>query len=288
MKQHKVYDFFYRILCGAFLGFSIILPGISGSIMAVMLGIFDRLINIVSNPFKDFKKNVIYLFPMGIGGLLSIFISIKALNQLFDTHPVPAFLLFMSLIAGGMPTVYKEARTDRFKNHYWIGMIAAFAIALTAGFFANRDVSTLVDTSHTSFAIQLITLSVSGLIAGVSSIVPGMSVSMILMMLGTYELLLRAASNINLVVIIPVGIFFVIGMVLFSKLIKWVFHHYHDFSYFMVLGFMGGSLVSIFPGLPQNTTDFFLSVLGIAAGVAVAVLFTRLGKRYHADDLDVL
>ena len=72
MKRNKAGQFFYRMLCGAFLGISVIAPGISGSIMAVMMGIYDELISIISNPFKKFKANFTYLLPMGIGALGSI------------------------------------------------------------------------------------------------------------------------------------------------------------------------------------------------------------------------
>ena len=132
-------NFFYRMLCGAFLGISVIAPGVSGSIMAVMLGIYDELIVIISNPFKNFKKNFFYLLPMVIGAGISMLLLLQGLRWLFDNYEVPAFLLFISLIAGSVPTVFGEAKRAGIKKIYFIGTVVALAIALTIGLLAKND-----------------------------------------------------------------------------------------------------------------------------------------------------
>lgn len=86
------------MLCGAFLGISIIAPGVSGSIMAVMLGIYDDLIGIISNPFRNLKRNFIYLLPMVIGAGAGAVLLLQALEVLFTNYPTPAYLLFIGLI----------------------------------------------------------------------------------------------------------------------------------------------------------------------------------------------
>ena len=133
MSESKANNFFYRMLCGAFLGISVIAPGISGSIMAVMMGIYDDLINIISNPFKNFKRNFMYLLPMVLGAVISMLLLIRALDFLFEHYTIPAYLLFMSLIAGSVPTVIDEAREQPKKKRYLIGTTLAFAFALTLG-----------------------------------------------------------------------------------------------------------------------------------------------------------
>ena len=137
MKQNKAGKFLYRMLCGAFLGISVIAPGISGSIMAVMMGIYDELIAIISNPFKKFKSNFTYLLPMGIGALISMLLLLRALDFLFANYPIPAYLLFMSLIAGGIPTVLDEIDRKTVKKKYYFGPVLAFCFACTIGFLAK-------------------------------------------------------------------------------------------------------------------------------------------------------
>ena len=275
-------NFFYRILCGAFLGISIIAPGISGSIMAVMMGIYNDLLEIVSNPLKNFKRNFFYVLPMGIGAILSIFLLLQVLDILFEKYPTPAYLLFIGLIAGSMPTVFEETEKP-YKAHYFIGALCAFAFAIAIGTLAKSGVVSTVQTTSSGI-MPLWYLAVSGAIAGVTSMIPGMSVSMMLMMLGVYEPLLKAAAKLDVLMVGPVAICFLAGMVLFSKLTKHIFQKYRNFAYFMVLGFMTGSIFNIFPALPVGLTEWLLSAAAIGIGIGISILFRQLGKKFKTDD----
>ncbi len=288
MKKQANNKFFYRVLCGFLLGLSIIAPGISGSIMAVMLGIYDDLIEIVSNPFKNLKKNILYVFPMGIGAGISMLLLLQALRWLFANFPVPAYLLFISLIAGSIPTVIKEAKAGGFKVKYIIGILFAFAFALTIGFLGHHDA--MIDiAAYTDTALKkTLYYSLCGAIAGCTGMIPGMSVSMMLMMLGVYEPLLEAAAKFDVLTVAPVGVCFVVAMVLFSNLTKLIFKKFRGFAYFLVLGFMSGSIVAIFPGLPKDALNWTLSAVAIALGIAVFFVFKKLGEKWGADELPSL
>lgn len=270
-------NFFYRMLCGFFLGISVIAPGVSGSIMAVMMGIYDELINIISNPFKNFKKNFLYLLPMGIGAVLSILILIQLLSFMFENYPVPSYLLFIGLIGGSLPTVFKEANTDGFKRRYIIAVTVAFSFALTIGLFAKFGITVAADTANFFY------YPACGSVAGVTSMIPGMSVSMVLMMLNAYEPLLEAAKTFDFITVIPVTVCFLVGMILFSNFTKFIFRRYHNFAYFMVLGFMSGSIISIFPGLPNGLLNWIFSIAAITAGIFISYVFQRLGKSFRTD-----
>lgn len=278
METQVMKNFFYRMLCGAFLGISIIAPGVSGSVMAVMMGIYTDLINIVSNPFKNFKKNFIYLLPMGIGAVLSIAIFIQLLKMMFDNFPIPTFLMFIGLIAGSLPTVFKEANVDGFKKRYIIAILSALTFAVTIGMLARFKVSVSADTTNIFY------FSASGLIAGISSMIPGMSISMVLMMLGVYTQMLEATSNFEIITMLPVAICFAIGMVSFSSLTKYIFKVYHNFGYFMVFGFMIGSIISIFPGLPKGLLNWVLSIIMIFLGLGISFIFQALGKKFNTSE----
>lgn len=292
----KIYtnNFFYRMLCGAFLGISVIAPGISGSIMAVMMGIYDDLITIISNPFKKFKNNFFYLLPMVIGAGISMLLLLKALDFLFINYTIPAYLLFMSLIAGSIPSVIDQARQEPIKKRYFIGTVIAFAFALTIGILAKTDFAVVSDTASIPTEIYF---PACGAISGMMSMVPGMSISMLLMMLGVYEPLLALATTLmspenwftaawfgGVLTVATVVIAFLIGMVLFSNITKRVFKKYHSLGFLMVLGFMSGSLVSVFPGLPSGWLDWILSVVAVAIGLAISYLFKILGKKFNVKE----
>lgn len=282
------------MLCGAFLGISVIAPGISGSIMAVMMGIYDDLIQIISNPFKGFKKNFTYLLPMGIGALISMVLLLKALDFLFAHYPVPAYLLFMSLIAGGIPTVLDEIKQDRVKSKYFIGTILAFAFALSIGLLAKSEFAIGIDTTDATSTAMRIYLPVCGAVAGMMSMVPGMSISMLLMMFSVYEPLLALATGIltpaawftapwyqAVLIVCTVAVAFLLGMVFFSNITKVVFKTHHTLGFMMVLGFMAGSVISIFPGLPQGALNWTLSLVAVAVGLCISFLFKVLGKKFN-------
>ena len=288
MNDNSKRGFFYRMLCGAFLGISVIAPGVSGSIMAVMMGIYDELINIISNPFKNLKKNIIYGFPMGIGAGLSVLIFINILEFMFSNYPTPSYLLFISLIAGSMPTVLKEGTENGFKKRYLIGTFFALSFAFSIGLLGKNDFSFGL-SSLSSINKGTAYFALSGGISGMTSMIPGMSVSMMLMMFGVYEPLLSAVSELtkltnipqNLLIVLPTGICFVLGMVVLSNITKIVFRKFRSLAYFMVLGFMTGSLISVFPRLPVGTAEWILSIAAVLLGIMVSVIFKKLGQKFN-------
>lgn len=294
MSKKSTKNFFYRMLCGAFLGISVIAPGISGSIMAVMMGIYDDLITIISNPFKKFKNNFFYLLPMIIGAGISMLLLLKVLDFLFANYTVPAYLLFMSLIAGSIPSVIDEARQKPIKKRYFIGTTLAFAFALTIGILAKTDFSIASNTGSIPIEIYF---PACGAISGMMSMVPGMSISMLLMMFGIYEPLLALATGLmspehwftsewfgGVFTVASVVIAFLIGMVLFSNITKRVFEKYHSLGFLMVLGFMSGSLISVFPGLPSGWIDWIFSIAAVAIGLSISYLFKILGKKFNVKE----
>ena len=280
MTQSRVNHFLFLLLCGFFLGTSVVAPGVSGSIMAVMMGIYRDLINIASNPFKNFKQNFFYLLPMGIGALLSVILFVKVLSFTFQIYPLQSKFLFIGLIAGSLVEVFQQARKVSFKRRYLLGTLAALGIAVFMG---------LLGDSASTFAVQQVNigyLCFVGVVSGLISIVPGMSVSLMLMLFGVYDYLLQTASGLpfNLpefvLVAAPVGICFAIGMVLFSTIIKMVFDRYPGIAYFMVFGFMCGTIVALFPKSEVTVGTGFSCGLLLLIGLSISVAFQLLGKRW--------
>lgn len=285
MQNQKTKNFLYKALCGFFLGVSIIAPGVSGSVIAVMMGIYNDLIRIVSNPLKNFKKNFFYLLPMGIGGLISIAVFVKFFGFLFKDYEIQARMLFMGLVMGGLPTMWKQAYKSKFKPHYLIGIIGAFALAASVGLLVRTGSVVVTDTPH------LIYLCLAGLVAGACSMMPGMSVSMVLMLFGVYTFLMEKASGYThdiigtATVMIPVALCFVFGMIMFSKLTRIIFKRYSVLAYFMVFGFMCGTLTAVFPNTaPSTVAGWVASGMVFVLGLGISVLFVYLGKKFNENN----
>ncbi len=272
-----VKSFFYRVLCGFCLGISVFAPGISGSIMAIIMGIYDKLLDIASNPLKNFKKNFKFLLPLGIGVVISLVLFVLVFSYLFETYEKAVFMLFIGLIVGNLPTVYNEARKSRFRWYYILGALAAFAIALVVGIISEGEAQIAKENTG------LIYIALSGILAGSSSLVPGMSVSMILIVMGVYDYLIAAAKSLDVVTIAVVGVAFVLSMILSSKLIKFVFTKFSSMAHFMVMGFLIGSVGGIFLTLPKGGSNL-AGIIMLVIGLAISLLFVYLGKKVDIDD----
>ena len=272
-------SFLYRTLCGFCLGISVFAPGISGSVMAIIMGIYDKLLDIASNPFKKFKENFKYLLPLGIGAVISLVLFVLVFSYLFETYEKAVFMLFIGLIVGNLPVVYKEARKSKFKWYYILGAVAAFAVAFVVGIMSegNGEVGSAFGSTNALY------LALSGALAGASSLVPGMSVSMILIVMGVYDFLIAAAKSLDVVTIAVVGVSFVLSLILSSKLIKFIFSKFSGMAHFMVLGFLTGSVGGIVCTLPKDGSNLAGAIM-LIIGLAISLLFVYLGKKVNIEE----
>jgi len=240
--------FFYRVFCGFCLGLSIFAPGFSGSFLAMVMGIYQDLVRIASNPFKNLKKNILFCIPLGIGAAVSAVLFVIFFRFLFEKYEKATYLLFVGLITGNLPEIYKQIKTCGFKKRYLIGAGGAFAAALAFGIFA-ADMGQASGAQGITASLPI--LALSGLAGGAVAPVPGMSVTMILIIFGVYGQLLFAAEaflHFDFTYLLPFGLFgacAIVGLVLASRGIKAVFERVPGFANSMVIGFMAGALTSI-------------------------------------------
>ena len=277
--------FLYRIVCGFFLGLSVFAPGFSGSLVAIAMGIYHEIVRIIANPLKKLKENIIFCIPVGAGVVISAVLFVVTFRQLFDSYEKAVYLLFIGLIAGSIPLVYREVKKIGFKPHYLIGALVAFVLAIALSVFATEsglmsgEAATMSDWPG---------LAIGGFAAGVTALIPGMSLATVLVILGVYNPLIYAADslmrNLEFSFLLPIGFFIVltvIGLMTTAKGIKYVFKKYPGFANTTVLGFQFGSIASIMYKSHQTIDPNFTWLLGgimLAAGVGISVLFILMGK----------
>ena len=274
----------YRVLCGFLLGVSILAPGLSGSVVAILMGVYLQLIKIASNPLKDFKNNFFFLLPMAIGAVVSILLFVKILGFLFDDYEIQARMLFFGLVVGSLPDLWKQVQGVSLKGKNGVALGFAFALAAVFG------IMTRVGTVSFAAEPSIVYLCVVGFVAGVTAIIPGLSVSVILMMFGMYTYLMSAASSYTndlsgaVLTLLPVGIFFIVGLILFSKVVKMLFQKYDSIAYTMVFGFMCGTLISVFPeSAPGTVLGWIGSAVMFVVGFIAALSFVIMGKKLNTD-----
>ena len=282
-----VKKFFYRVFCGFFLGLSVFAPGFSGSVIAIIMGIYQDLLDIASNPLKNIRQNVKYVLPLGIGTVVSAVLFVVFFNFLFGTYEKATYFLFAGLIAGNLPVIFAEIKKCKFQWRYLLAGICAFAVAFALGSATGGETA-----GTETLSANLIVLSLGGFVAGGALLVPGMSVSMILIILGVYGHLLFAIDlllHLDFSHLLPVALFCLCalaGLVLTSRQIKRIFKKFPGFANAMVFGFLSGSLASIITRSLRLDAAGFTWLFGgamLAAGLLISMGFLLLGRRMNKE-----
>ena len=285
-----MFQFLYRVLCGFFLGLSVFAPGLSGAVIAIIMGVYTDIVDIFADPFRNLRKNIIWCIPIGIGVVLSGVVFVLLFDFLFTRYEAATYFLFVGLIAGNLPIVYQKIREVPFKAGYLVGGVAAFAVAL-ALFLAGTRLEGAIDVEGLTAGVPR--LLIGGLAAGASMLVPGMSVSMVLIVSGLYRQLLFAAHTLiglDFTYLIPFALFaaaMAIGLVASSRLIKWVFETHPGLAYTMVFGFMACSILGLIIQILQlgvTGSDWVLGIGMLAVGLVISMVFVVLSRRMGVDD----
>jgi len=277
--------FLYRTLCGFLIGLSVLAPGISGSIIAIMLGIYKDILDIFSAPTKNIKRNALYILPLAIGTIASMISFVLLFSWLFDSFEKATYLFFVGLILGTIPIAYREVKKHGFSIAGAIGIVLSAAIIFALSAVAGIETSIDANTAHAG--LHFVQMIYGGIAMGSSLLIPGMSASVILMLLGLYADLLFAAEAIlqgDLRLLIHIGVFVVCmfaAVILTSRFIKTAFEKIPKIAHAVVLGFIIGSFLGIGINSLQVSDANFNWVVGIVvfvAGTALSLFFAVMSK----------
>lgn len=252
-------NFMSGFLKGMALGAAAIAPGVSGGALAVIFGLYDKITYFIANFTKNFKENIIYFLPVGIGGTVGVLIFSRIIEYLFTNYEIEVKYAFIGLMFGTMPSVIKEANKKGFKQKYLIAFMISLIITIIAAYFENNGVDIISDAGTSPLHIIIY-----GVIVGFGTIIPGVSASIILMFMGAYEIVISVISNIQIINIVYLGTGFVISVLLFAKLVCILFERAYGVTYYTILGLVLGSIVSIFPGV-DFTLDYMLNFIILIA-----------------------
>lgn len=215
----------------------------------VLFGLYEKLVNSVLNFFKDIKKNFTFLFPIGLGVFVGVFLFGNILKFLFDRYYMPTSFAFIGLILGSIPLVIKQANINKVNFLHILCMIVTLSFSLYLVALEGNITNSLTFNSN-SFLI------IAGIITSAGIVIPGVSKTVILMLLGIYEIYISAIASLNLSVLFPIGIGFIIGGFLFLVLINFLFKIAKSYTYFAIVGFVLGSIFVIYPGFVLNLEGF--------------------------------
>lgn len=266
---------------GFLVGIGAVAPGISGGAIAVVFGLYEKITTSIAMFYKDFWKNMRFLIPLGIGAVAGILLFADIIVFLFDHFEMQVKGLFVGLMAGTLPSLFKTAKSKKFAYWYIIPMLAA--AGLTIFLTMSEGLQYTGDVTQVPFYMLLI----CGAILGIGTIVPGVSSSFLLMSVGLYESVMAIINQRDIMGLIPLGIGFCLCFLMFSKIITWLYKKAHGLTSFIVLGLLLGSIVPIFPALGWNTISL-LTVCLMLGGAAGTYLLMRYSRHRQEDEVQVV
>lgn len=245
-------------------GAGAILPGISSGVICVIFGIYEKILNSILYFLKKPKENFKFLLPFIIGVFIGVFVFGNLLNYLLYSYPIQTKSIFIGLILGTIPSLIRNINSkDKFKWHYLLFLIFALIIGISTVFLENFFLIT--STSNFSYLYLII----SGFFMSVGVVVPGVSSTIILMLLGVYTTYIYSISSIYLPVLIPMGIGLIIGGIIWMYITKFLLNNFYGATMFIIIGFTLGSIGVIYPSI-NSVLDFAISILCILLGFCIS------------------
>lgn len=250
-------NFIINFVKGILIGSGAILPGISSGVLCVIFGLYDKLINSILSFFSDIKNNIKFLLPIALGGVIGVLLFSNIIKYAFNTFPSETQACFVGLILGCIPILIKEANNSSdFKYKYLIWLFLSFFIGIFL-FVLEKNI-TLSEVGYCYNTYSIWYLILCGFCMSIGVVVPGVSSTIILMLLGVYDLYLFSVSTVNISVLFPIFIGLVIGGFVFMKITQLLFKKFFSETYYAIIGFSLGSIPILFPNFSEIS---FLAVI---------------------------
>jgi len=232
------------IIKGFLIGIAKIIPGVSGAMLAISFGLYDKGINAITNFFNDVKENLKFLIPLGIGVFLAIVLGSKGVIYFLNNHYLITMLFFLGLISGGLPHIYKKTRNSyNLSNILIFGIVFILIIGLNFLNIYNES------NTNSNFLMMLFL----GVIDAATMVIPGISGTAIFMMIGKYEIVMNTMSSLgslnaiisNSDIIIPFFLGLVLGVVIVAKIMDYLFKKFRVQTYFAILSLALASVITL-------------------------------------------
>lgn len=278
-------NMFKNIIKGMMIGIANIMPGVSGGTLAVSMGIYDKLIHCITHILSEFKESMKFLLPIFAGAGIALVALTFVIEALFEYYPIPTNLLFIGLIVGGLPPVVTKVKSHKLSFGHILAGLLFFALVVgmaMMGDNGNRQVTLNLGI------VPIIKLVLVGIIAAATMIIPGVSGSMVLLILGYYEPIIQQITAFctavitldmagilhGIAILLPFGIGVLIGILGIAKIIEIIFEKYPVYAYCAIIGLIAASSIAIL--VCSNFAGFSVSVLLIsivtfAAGFGIAI-----------------
>jgi putative membrane protein len=264
---------------GIVIGIANLIPGVSGGTMMVMLGVYDPILLALDR--KEIRTRFPFLIVLAAGALVGILLFSRGITFLLSNYPLPLYYAFIGLILGSIPAIYRRARTKTLRlTNIAIFVLAAGCMIVIDG-LSDSQVTFGAGAAFSGYRLPFLAwLVVISAISAIAMILPGISGSLVLLLLGGYELVMQAISAFDLSILIPVLFGILLGLFIGLRSVKSMLFHYPNALYSGILGLIAGSVYAIWPGLPTDASGSvdIIGVVSIFLFIASAAAAWRFSK----------
>ena len=266
----------FRIVQGALIGLGAVLPGISGGVPSVIFGIYKPIMELLSNPFKNFKTHVPKLIPVFLGGVIGFLGVANILSFFLEKYPDPSVCVFIGLITGMLPSLFREAGEQGRTKGSYISLIVCMCLIFAI----------LIGLQMTSMEVRpnFFWYLFCGFCLALSVIAPGMSFSTLLMPLGLYTPFVDGIGHFDLGILIPAGIGALVTVICLAKAINALFDNFYSLAFHGIIGIVIAATVMIIPvsGF-QSAGTAVVNIICIVVGIAAALALDRFNSRVKVE-----
>ena len=276
-KNFSISKFVLKIFQGALIGLGAVLPGISGGVLCVVFGIYKTIMEFLADPFKKFKTHIPKLIPIGIGGVIGFLGIAKLLGFLLERYEAPSVCLFVGLITGMLPSLFREAGEKGRNKFSYISMVIAM-IFIFALLISLKVLSVNITPNFGWYIF-------CGFCLALSVIAPGMSFSTLLMPLGLYEPFVSGIGNIDFSVLIPGGIGGLATVILFAKAVDTLFKKHYSVAFHAIVGVVIAATIMIIPfgSFTTSVASCLINTVCIVVGIVAALLLDKFNQKYAVE-----
>lgn len=275
MKKNFLLKSMLWIVQGFIVGLGAILPGVSGGTLCYAFGIYDQILEVLSNPFKGIRKHFKMLVFVGIGGVLGFVGFAGITEKLLQWNEAVVLCVFVGLIAGTVPELWRDAGKEKRTKLSIVSLVVSF-IAITAVFYLFKNVL------HLTIEPNLVGWLICGVLWGLSFIVPGFSSSTLLLFFGIYEQMSHGISHLDFAVVIPLGCAMLATLLLFSQLMKLIFDKYHSLASHAIMGFVLATTLMILPSFNTSVVNILVYLGCIVCGAIASFCFNILCEKIRS------
>ena len=251
---------------GFVIGIGKIIPGVSGAVLAISLGVYETAIVAINNFFSNVSKHLKFLSILALGVTCAIILVSNLVKYMLNSFYLPTMLLFIGLIIGGIPMLFSKVKNKRVSKTNVAISIVFFSLVVLLSFLKSNNQMIFTNDTYSYFLLIII-----GIIDAATMVIPGISGTAVLMLIGCYDTIINTFSNLmnfdyfleNLQILFPFTIGVCVGIILIVKLMAYLFKYHEEKTYYAIIGFALSSIFLLFIQTMSNNYQFSHILIGL-------------------------